>query len=150
MERVQDGKILPQMCKARSIRVKEEARKLPNSDLFKGKESFREPPPEEFLPDIVDFKGSGDSNEENNRNSFSGASHPPEPVDVDLMRPVYVAIGQNKVDPGCLVRSLSMKGPFLDDLAIRAPGVKSSTSVLSPAESVVDEPHNAGASPRTF
>lgn len=135
MERSQDGK----MVKSRSIRV-------PLDSSYKGKGSLPDSP-----MDIVNFKGSGDSNEENSRSSFSGASHPPEPIDVDLMKPVYVAIGQNKVDPGCLVRSLSMnmnknmKGSFIDDLAIRGPGVK------SPAESVVEELNDSGvsASPRS-
>ncbi|KAK1307226.1 Protein kinase G11A [Acorus calamus] len=39
------------------------------------------------------------------------------------MRTVYVTIDQSKPEPGCLVRGLSMKGPFIEDLAIRVPGV---------------------------
>ncbi|KAF6146117.1 hypothetical protein GIB67_015555 [Kingdonia uniflora] len=108
---------------------------------YKGKDSFREQ--DEIVPESLRFKGSGDSNEEGSggggRSSFSGASHPPEPVDIDLMKPVYVAIGQNKSDPGLLMRSLSMKGAFLEDLSIRVPSLKSSTSVLSPAESPIEE-----------
>ncbi|KAL5723970.1 Serine/threonine-protein kinase d6pkl2 [Ranunculus cassubicifolius] len=162
MERVRDTDmmtsqlpVVSRRSNGRMIGVREESslngRKLPNpvppsyTKLSKGKSSLREQ--EEVMPDVVAFKGSGDSNEESSRSSFSGASHPPEPVDIDLMRPVYVAIGQNKMEPGCLVRSLSMKGPFMDDLAIRMPGVKSSTSVLSPAESVSEEPTEAGVLP---
>nr|DAD47688.1 TPA_asm: hypothetical protein HUJ06_017625 [Nelumbo nucifera] len=110
---------------------------------LKGKNSFQEP--EEAMPDAVSFKGSGDAYEEGDPSSFSGASHPPEPVDTDLMRTVYVPIGQNKSEPGCLVKSLSMKGPFIEDLSIRVPGVKPTTSVLSPAESLVEEPNDLAA-----
>ncbi|OVA10596.1 Protein kinase domain [Macleaya cordata] len=110
---------------------------------WKGKDSLLEQ--EEVLPVDVSFKGSGDSNEEGGPSSFSGASHPPEPVDTDLMRPVYVAIGQNKSDPGSLVRSLSLKGPFLDDLSVRVPGIKPNRAVLSPTESLIEEPNDLGA-----
>ncbi|XP_059651644.1 serine/threonine-protein kinase D6PK [Cornus florida] len=100
---------------------------------------------EELMPDVATLKGSDDSFEEGGPSSFSGASHPPEPIDSDLMRPVYVPIGQNKSDGKCLVKSLSMKGPFLEDLSIRVPGIKPSPSVLSPAESLVEEPNELGA-----
>ncbi|CAL5381271.1 unnamed protein product [Camellia sinensis] len=100
---------------------------------------------EELMPDIVTFKGSGDSFEDVGSTSFSGASHPPEPVDTDLMRPVYVPIGQSKSEGKCLVKSLSMKGPFLEDLSIRVPGIKPSSSVLSPAENLVEEANGLGA-----
>ncbi|KAF9624270.1 hypothetical protein IFM89_009178 [Coptis chinensis] len=161
MERARDSKIvsgkLPVVGQIPDARREGQSmgKKSPNSaspgneKSWKGKGSL--PEQEEAMPDTVAFKDSGDSNEESGRSSFSGASHPPEPVDTDLMRPVYVAIGQNKVEPGCLVRSLSVKGPFLDDLAIWVPGQKLSTSVRSPAESVVEEPTDVGAaSPSTF
>ncbi|KAM7261246.1 hypothetical protein ACFE04_026721 [Oxalis oulophora] len=52
--------------------------------------------------------------------SFSAVSHPPEPVDTDLVRTVYVPITQhNKSEPNCLLKSLSVKGPFIDDLSLR-------------------------------
>ncbi|KAJ9680559.1 hypothetical protein PVL29_019776 [Vitis rotundifolia] len=38
-----------------------------------------------------------------------------------------------------------MKGPFLEDLSIRVSGIKPSPSVLSPAESLVEEPNDLGA-----
>ncbi|CAL5340343.1 hypothetical protein CsSME_00024331 [Camellia sinensis var. sinensis] len=100
---------------------------------------------EELMIDVVTFKGSGDSFEEIDPTSFSGASHPPEPVDTGLMRPVYVPIGQSKPEGKYLMKSLSVKGPFLEDLSIRVPGFKPSLTVLSPAESLVDEPNDLGA-----
>ncbi|KAK6920380.1 Protein kinase domain [Dillenia turbinata] len=66
--------------------------------------------------------GSGDSFEEGGPSSFSGASHPTEPIDMDLMRTVYVPITQNKSD-----------------------GVKPKPAVPSPAESLVEEPNDIGA-----
>ncbi|KAA8515848.1 hypothetical protein F0562_019027 [Nyssa sinensis] len=161
MERVSEAKALPrqlpvasQVSVMRSTSVREDvgrsfARDSQYSDspapvrTWKGKESLQEQ--EELMPDAVTFKGSGDSFEEDDPNSFSGASHPPEPVDTDLMRPVYVPIGQNKSEGKCLVKSLSIKGPFLEDLSIRVPGAKPSPSVLSPAESLVEEPNDLGA-----
>ncbi|KAJ9680561.1 hypothetical protein PVL29_019776 [Vitis rotundifolia] len=109
--------------------------------MWKGKDSLLEQ--EESMPDVV--KGSSDSFEEGGPSSFSGASHPPEPVDTDPMRTVYVPIGQKKSEGGCLMKSLSMKGPFLEDLSIRVSGIKPSPSVLSPAESLVEEPNDLGA-----
>ncbi|KAK1261983.1 Protein kinase G11A [Acorus gramineus] len=75
-------------------------------------------------PKPVAFKGKSDSPADGDGPAtFAGASHPPEPVDTDLMRTVYVTIDQSKPEPGCLVRGLSMKGPFIEDLAIRVPGL---------------------------
>ncbi|KAL5973215.1 hypothetical protein ACLOJK_037242 [Asimina triloba] len=104
---------------------------------WKGKGSFQEL--DEVTPDVSPFKVS-DSCDETVLSSFSGASHPPEPVDTDLMTAVYVTIDQNKSESGRLVKSLSMKGPFLDDLSMRVPGLKPGGSVSSPAESLVKEP----------
>ncbi|KAK9144607.1 hypothetical protein Sjap_004510 [Stephania japonica] len=116
---------------------------------WKGKGSLSEQ--EELVSDILNLKGSGDSsNEDGACGSFCGASHPPEPVDMDLMRPVCMTIGRKKSDPGCLVRSVSVKGPFIDDLSMRVPGVKPSSAVLSPAESLVEEPNDIPASPSLF
>ncbi|CDP09432.1 unnamed protein product [Coffea canephora] len=104
----------------------------------KGKDSPQEI--EEPMHDVVSIKSSVDSYEEPGSTSFHGVSHPPEPIDTDLMKPVYVPIGQNKADGKCLVKSLSVKGPFIEDLSIRVPGIKPSISVLSPSESLVEEP----------
>ncbi|OMP00739.1 hypothetical protein COLO4_12410 [Corchorus olitorius] len=104
---------------------------------WKGKDSFLEQ--EEVMPDVIVFKGSSDSLEEGGPSSFSGVSHPPEPEDTDT---VYVPIGQKKSDPGCLMKSMSVKGPFLEDLSIRVPPKKPSPDVLSPAESLVEEPND--------
>ncbi|XP_022935656.1 serine/threonine-protein kinase D6PKL1-like [Cucurbita moschata] len=108
---------------------------------MKGKSSFlgQEEPKRDAT-----LKGSRNLIEEGGPSSFSGASHPPEPVDMDLMRTVYVPIGQNKPDARCLMKSFSVKGPFLEDLSIRVPAKKPSPAVLSPAESLVDEPHELG------
>ncbi|XP_058221716.1 serine/threonine-protein kinase D6PK [Rhododendron vialii] len=119
------------------------------SRTWKGKNSFSDL--EELVSDVVTFKGSRDSLEDVGSTSFSGVSHPPEPVDIDSMRPVYVPIGKSQSEGKCLVKSLSMKGPFIEDLSIRVPGIKSSTSVLSPAESLIEEPNDLGTiSPPIF
>ncbi|XP_050237456.1 serine/threonine-protein kinase D6PKL1 [Mercurialis annua] len=97
---------------------------------------------EEIMLDIAPSKGSSDSMDESGPSSFSGASHPPEPIDMDLMKTVYVPIGQNQSDPRCLMKSMSMKGPFLEDLSIRVPPKKPSPAVLSPAESLIEEPND--------
>lgn len=145
-----------QLSKARLVSVREVARSdmrenpqdqgssLPMR-VSKGKTFL--PGVEELMPDFtVTFKGGsgGDSFEDSGPSSFSGASHPPEPVDTDLMQTVYVPIGRNKSEAGCLMKSVSMKGPFLEDLSIRVPPKKPSSAVLSPAESLVEEPADLG------
>ncbi|CAA2981354.1 serine threonine- kinase D6PKL1 [Olea europaea subsp. europaea] len=104
---------------------------------WKGKNSLMDN--EELIPDSVSFKVSGDSFEESGSTSFHGVSHPPEPIDADLMRPLYVPIGQRNVNGKCFTKSSSVKGPFLEDLSIRVPSIKPSPSLLSPAESLVEE-----------
>lgn len=91
-----------------------------------------------------------DSSEEGGRNSFSGASHPPEPIDMDLMKTVYVAIDQEKSQVGCLMKGLSVKGPFIEDLSIRVQGVKAKVGVPSPAESLIEERSELGAPSSPF
>ncbi|XP_004492934.1 serine/threonine-protein kinase D6PKL1-like [Cicer arietinum] len=103
----------------------------------KGKASL--PKPEELLPYIETLKSSSDSFGDIGPSSFSGASHPPEPVDIDLVRTVYLPIGQNKSEAGCLMKSMSLKGPFLEDLSIRTLTKKSSIAVVSPAGSMIKE-----------
>ncbi|XP_065859146.1 serine/threonine-protein kinase D6PKL1 [Euphorbia lathyris] len=115
---------------------------------WKGKDSL--PVHEELMFDFVASKGSDDSFDEGGTSSFSGASHPPEPVDMDLMKTVYVPIGQKKSEAGCLMKSMSVKGPFLEDLSIRVPSKKPSSAVLSPAESLVEEPTDLVAMPSPF
>ncbi|GKU88502.1 hypothetical protein SLEP1_g2756 [Rubroshorea leprosula] len=116
--------------------------------MVKGKDFLHEH--EEIMPDVA-FKESVDSFEEGGPSSFSGASHPPEPVDTDLIRTVYVPISKSKSDAaGCLAKSLSVKGPFLEDLSIKVPLKKPSPIVLSPAESLVEEPNDLCASPSPF
>ncbi|XP_048225776.1 serine/threonine-protein kinase D6PKL1 [Ricinus communis] len=106
---------------------------------WKGKDSLAVQ--EEIMLDVVPSKGSGDSFDEGGSSSFSGASHPPEPIDMDLMKTVFVPIGQKKSEAGCLMKSVSVKGPFLEDLSIRVPPKKPSPAILSPAESLVEEPN---------
>lgn len=72
---------------------------------------------------------SGESFDEGS-SSFSGASHPPEPVDSDLMGSVFVAMDDNRTQASCLMKSLSLKGPFIDDISIRIPGAKPSAAEL--------------------
>ncbi|KAH7576216.1 hypothetical protein ACOSP7_003635 [Xanthoceras sorbifolium] len=129
--------------------VRTNARDLKDSDSstpmksWKGKVSL--PEREELMPDIVTSKGSDDLFEEGGPSSFSGVSHPAEPIDTDLIKTVYVPIGKNKSEAACLMKSMSMKGPFLEDLSIRLPAKKPSSAVLSPAESLIEEPTDLGA-----
>uniref|UniRef100_A0A2P2M725 non-specific serine/threonine protein kinase n=1 Tax=Rhizophora mucronata TaxID=61149 RepID=A0A2P2M725_RHIMU len=108
----------------------------------KGKDFF--PVEREPMPDLGISKGtaSGDSFDEGGPGAFSGASHPPEPVDTDLMKTVYVPIGQKKSEAPCLMKSMSLKGPFLEDLSIRIPAKKLGPAVLSPTKSLVEEPND--------
>uniref|UniRef100_A0A0E0GAK1 Protein kinase G11A n=1 Tax=Oryza nivara TaxID=4536 RepID=A0A0E0GAK1_ORYNI len=77
--------------------------------LAEGEESFR----------------SEESSDEGGRSSFSGVSHPPEPIDVDLMSTVYVAIDEEKPEPPeCLMRGLSVKGASMEDLSVHAMDAK--------------------------
>lgn len=93
----------------------------------------------ELLPDVETLKRSTDSFGESGPSSFAGASHPPEPVDTDLMRTVYIPIGRNKPEAG-----LYMKGPFLEDLSICNLTKKPSVAVVSPAESTLEESNDMG------
>ncbi|XP_010919725.1 serine/threonine-protein kinase D6PKL1 [Elaeis guineensis] len=163
MERVSDSKMLPGQLpgvdqalgtQGNSLRVEEGptcARKSENLDppipirAWKGKVPF--PEEKELAPEAESFR-SADSYE-GGRGSFSGASHPPEPIDTDLMRTVYVAIDQDKSETGCLVKGLSVKGPFIEDLSIRVPGVKPNAAV-SPVESLVEEATESGAAASPF
>ncbi|KAG6521652.1 hypothetical protein ZIOFF_018777 [Zingiber officinale] len=61
----------------------------------------------ESMPEVDSIEGG--------RSSFNGASHPLEPVDTDLVKLVYVAIGQEKSDAGCLLKGISTKGPLPPD-----------------------------------
>lgn len=90
---------------------------------------------EDLMPDVMSFRVSIDSLEDAGSTSFHGASHPAEPLDSDLMRPVYVPIGQNNGDGKYLVKSLS----------IRVPNMKPSPSMLSPAGSLAEEPDDSAA-----
>ncbi|XP_074272983.1 serine/threonine-protein kinase D6PKL1-like [Silene latifolia] len=76
---------------------------------------------DEQMLDVITSNRSDDSIDDGRSSSFSGASHPPEPVDTDLMRQVYVPMGPKNPDSGYLVKSMSHKGPFLDDLSLRVP-----------------------------
>ncbi|KAE9592182.1 hypothetical protein Lal_00013047 [Lupinus albus] len=110
---------------------------------WKGKAYFSER--EELMPDIEILKGSDDSFRESGPSSFAGVSHPPEPINTDLMRTVYVPISQNKSEAGCLMKSMSLKGPFLEDLSIRVPSKKPSLAILSPEEILVEESNDTGS-----
>ena len=118
------------------------------TSILKGKAPL--PDFEEFIPDGDTLKGSSDSFEEGGLSSFAGASHPPEPVDTDLMRTVYVPISQNKSEGGCLMKSMSTKGPFLEDLSIRVPTKKPTSALLCPAESPVEERNDRGTLSSSF
>ncbi|KAJ6851444.1 serine/threonine-protein kinase D6PKL2-like [Iris pallida] len=97
----------------------------------------------EELDDLVSAEvvsvESADSGEEEGSSSFSGATHPPEPVDMDLMGTVYVAIDQDKSEAGRLMGNLSVKKGYMEDLPIRVSGSKTS-GVEEPEVSGVPSP----------
>ncbi|XP_021722734.1 serine/threonine-protein kinase D6PKL1-like isoform X2 [Chenopodium quinoa] len=108
---------------------------------WKGKISLQEQ--DDLMLDVITSNHSVDSVDDGvGSSSFSGASHPPEPVDTDLMRPVYVPISQKKSDAVSLVKSMSVKGPFIDDLSIQAPPKKPIPAALSPTDSLAEEPND--------
>ncbi|KAK9742749.1 hypothetical protein RND81_03G195100 [Saponaria officinalis] len=137
MERIPELKLLPaQLPPAREQLSRSKGRDSKDVDFpvptrpWKGKTALQEQ--DELMLDIVTSNRSVDSVEDGWSSSFNGASHPPEPVDTDLMRPVCVPIGQKKPNAEMLVKSTSVKGPFIDDLSLHVP----------PKKSVVDEPND--------
>ncbi|KAK3430096.1 hypothetical protein EUGRSUZ_E01550 [Eucalyptus grandis] len=122
------------------LQESQESRSYASVRRWKGKDSI--PGQQQSVPNAVLFKIGDDSFEEGGPSCFSGASHPPEPIDTDLMKAVYVPLGQDKPESTCLIKSLSVKGPFLEDLSIRPPAKKPSPVILSPAESLVEEPND--------
>ncbi|KAI5423323.1 serine/threonine-protein kinase D6PK [Lathyrus oleraceus] len=152
MTRLASIREVAQLSNARILLVRDDmefdTRESPESISFeptrtwKGNSSFLEG--EDLMYDVDTLKGSSDSFEDGDPSLFAGASHPPEPVDTDLMRTVYVPIGQNKSEAGCLLKNLSMKGPFLEDLSIRVPAKKPSPIVLSPQGSLGEELNDTG------
>ncbi|KAL1802373.1 hypothetical protein ACET3Z_031020 [Daucus carota] len=113
----------------------------PAAEMWHGKRYVEQY--DELMPDIT-FKGSDDLLDDDGNHSFSGASHPPEPVDTDLMRPVCVPVGQNESENKCLMKSLS-KGPFIEDLSVQVSSIKPSLLIVSPRDSLVDEPNDLRA-----
>ncbi|KAL7125947.1 hypothetical protein ABFS83_14G151100 [Erythranthe nasuta] len=103
----------------------------PPSLAWKGKTFLQEEEDEdeeELMTDVLSFKIGQDSFEENGSTSFHGVSHPPEPIDTDTMKPVYVPIAHNKNEVG--IKTLTKNGPFL----------KSPLSLsLSPSDTLTEE-----------
>lgn len=136
----------PLVVAARKVQSLEPPPPIPIKASWKGKTSQEQE--EKDLPDdgAESFR-SLDSSDEGARSSFSGASHPLEPVDMDLMKTVYVAIDEEKPEPPvCLVRGLSVKGPFMDDLSLRVTGMKANASVCAgSAEGLAEERKLSGA-----
>ncbi|KAJ8512196.1 hypothetical protein OPV22_002630 [Ensete ventricosum] len=114
---------------------------------LKGKDMLGEH--NELAPEVDSFR-SMDSFEEGRRNSFNGASHPPEPIDSDIVKTVHVVIEQDKSDTGCLMRGLSVKGPSAEDLTVQVPAPKPNTALVSRGESVKPNEPGAVCSPFSF
>jgi len=116
---------------------------IPIKASWKGKNSQQQE--EKDLPaDGEESFRSLDSSDEGSRSSFSGVSHPPEPIDMDIMKTVYVAIDEEKSEPPvCLVRGVSMKGPFMDDLSVRVTGTKA--NLVVGAEGLAEERKVSGS-----
>jgi hypothetical protein len=125
-------KEVAQLSNARIVLVTEDMGFDTRSSQERGKASLPE-------PDIETLKSSSDSFGEIDPSSFAGATHPPEPIDTDLMRTVFVPIGQNKSESRCLTTNMSLKGPFLEDLSIRNLTKKPILAVVSSSESTVEE-----------
>ncbi|KAG8065594.1 hypothetical protein GUJ93_ZPchr0004g38180 [Zizania palustris] len=118
---------------------------IPIKSSWKGKSSQQQDE-KDFSADGEESFLSLDSSDEGGRSSFSGASHPLEPIDMDLMKTVYVAIDEKSEPPVCLVRGLSAKGPFIDDLSIRVTGIKANAVVgKGSADGLADERMVSGA-----
>ncbi|KAK2415365.1 serine/threonine-protein kinase D6PK [Trifolium repens] len=133
MTRLASIKEVAQLSNARIVLVAEDMGFDTQSSQERGKASIPEPA-------IETLKSSCDSFGEIDPSSFAGATHPPEPIDIDLMRTVYVPIGQNKSESGCLTTNMSLKkGPFLEDLSIRNLTKKPILAVVSSSESTVEE-----------
>ncbi|KAF0894429.1 hypothetical protein E2562_038999 [Oryza meyeriana var. granulata] len=121
---------------------------IPIKASWKGKSSQQQQQDEKDFPaDGEESFLSLDSSDEGGRSSFSGASHPLEPIDMDLMKTVYVAIDEEKSEPPvCLVRGLSAKGPFIDDLSICVTGMKANAVVgAGGADGLAEEMKVSGA-----
>lgn len=93
----------PALFKGEIIRKGTNPRESLELDLFAPVQEWRgnnflQQEDEEPMPDVMSFKVSSDSFVEAGSTSFHGVSHPPEPVDTDLMRPVYLPIGRNNGD----------------------------------------------------
>jgi hypothetical protein len=116
---------------------------IPIKASWRGKNSQQQE--EKDLPaDGEESFRSLDSSDEGGRSSFSGASHPPEPIDMDIMKTVYVAIDEERSEPPVsLVRGVSMKGPFMDDLSIRVAGTKA--NLVVGAEGLAEERKVSGS-----
>ncbi|CAD5170649.1 unnamed protein product [Musa acuminata subsp. malaccensis] len=95
----------------------------------------------ELAPEVDSFMSVG-SFKEGGRSSFHGASHPPEPLDSDIVKKVYVVLDQVKSDRGCLMRGLSVKGPLVEGLSIQVPA---NAARLSRNQSFPDDPNEPGA-----
>ncbi|KAJ6816937.1 serine/threonine-protein kinase D6PKL2-like [Iris pallida] len=103
------------------------------SEELKGKGSFQG----------VDGFRSADSGVEEGISSFSGASHPPEPVDIDLMRTVYVAVDENKSEAGCLVKTLSVEKTDVALLKKNVVEKPKESCVLSPTAGTAHLPQDS-------
>lgn len=115
---------------------------IPIKASWRGKNSQQQE--EKDLPaDGEESFRSLDSSDEGGRSSFSGASHPPEPIDMDIVKTVYVAIDERSEPPVSLVRGVSMKGPFMDGLSIRVAGTKA--NLVVGAEGLAEERKVSGS-----
>jgi protein-serine/threonine kinase len=104
---------------------------IPIKASWKGKNS-QQHDEKDLLADGEESFLSLDSSDEDGRSSFSGGSHPAEPIDMDIMKTVYVAIDEEKAEPPvCLVQGLSMKGPFIDYSSVRVTGSKENVVVAA-------------------
>jgi protein-serine/threonine kinase len=119
---------------------------IPIKASWKGKNS-QQHDEKDLLADGEESFLSLDSSDEDGRSSFSGASHPAEPIDMDIMKTVYVAIDEEKAEPlVCLVQGLSMKGPFIDDSSVLATGSKANVVVAAGGANGLSEERKVSSS----
>ena len=87
--------------------------------------------------ELMSFTASDDSSdEEAGSTSFHGASHPTEPLDNDMMRPVYVPIGQNNVDGRYLAEELDDLAAVSEEKECMWDGLLPTSGNVSPHSSI--------------
>ncbi|KAJ6843858.1 serine/threonine-protein kinase D6PKL2-like [Iris pallida] len=108
----------------------------------KKSQTLRQSTPSEERKGKGSFK-SDNSGEEEGKSSFSGVSHPPEPVDMDLTRTVYIAVDQNKSEAGRLTKTPSVKKTDIAGSKKNVVGERKESGVPLPAAETAHLPQDS-------